>query len=402
MGDVINDKVTITIEECKAFYKKVYDTIQQVYSIFVDFYGEDRVDLQNINDEDIYLENIKKFTCSNQEITNNIFDHLSCIFPEFSYAKIYVHWPECIIENENKQSHLIKDLFAIIPVNYKGFINTGFKLTRSTFTQAEWNFDYAHSHICGVPAKQNVDSLDPCLGNGPIKNTISTLIINCDLNIWKLFCLELDMYVHTESISGTPYRYLSQIGYYTDCCFPAQKLNEITPYKYPIQSDYFAIDPEIRLYLNRFIAYLFKKKASYIQPVYCNKSGYVPCFNPYTDILKISDDFIEFANNLFININDLIREYIFNKEGTALIQTNIDDDRLDANLYENKYILTFKNKDVCLKINKEKNIKAFDFLRVDYILYILFEIENIYNCNLTFQTYAGRKEHIGKEPYQFI
>lgn len=52
----------------------------------------------------------------------------------------------------------------------------------------------------------------PCFGSGPIRDTISRLHYDFAPEIWALFCLELQKYVETESISGGPFHYLEHLG----------------------------------------------------------------------------------------------------------------------------------------------------------------------------------------------
>ena len=68
------------------------------------------------------------------------------------------------------------------------------------------------SHVNGIPFGRFTEFKSPCLGSGPIRNTVATLAVGYDEAIWQLFCLELDKYVRVESISGVPYRYLEKIG----------------------------------------------------------------------------------------------------------------------------------------------------------------------------------------------
>lgn len=68
------------------------------------------------------------------------------------------------------------------------------------------------SHVNGIPFDRFTEFRSPCLGSGPIKNTVATLAVGYDEAIWQLFCLELDKYVRVESIFGVPYRYLEKIS----------------------------------------------------------------------------------------------------------------------------------------------------------------------------------------------
>lgn len=68
------------------------------------------------------------------------------------------------------------------------------------------------SHVCQIPVGDITEFQVPCFGRGPIRDTISRLSREFDPEIWALFCLELQKYVETESISGGPYHYLEHLG----------------------------------------------------------------------------------------------------------------------------------------------------------------------------------------------
>lgn len=68
------------------------------------------------------------------------------------------------------------------------------------------------SHVCQIPVGDITEFQVPCFGRGPIRGTISRLHHDSDPEIWALFCLELQKYVETESISGGPFHYLEHLG----------------------------------------------------------------------------------------------------------------------------------------------------------------------------------------------
>lgn len=122
--------------------------------------------------------------------------------------QIIVRFPEVTVTNENNKSVKIQELYARIFVKTSGNLSGKFELIRSYYPLDQWNSDYCHSHISHI----STDWLEPCTGSGPINRTMARLHQDNDLNIWGLFCYELDKFVRVESIAGVPYRRLESIG----------------------------------------------------------------------------------------------------------------------------------------------------------------------------------------------
>jgi len=399
-----------TKEESKKLYRDIVQKINEVYQIFIDFYGEENVDLQGIRDEDVYFKNLdRQYRCyiENDDTiyyTNEISEHVNSMFyGENDCAEIYVHWKECVIENENKDKHLIKDLFAKTLVTFEGKMYNYFCLTRTTYSWAEWQSDYAHSHLCGIPMKKSEEEIwdSPCLGNGPIRNTIATLLHDFNEEFWRLYCLELDLYVHTESLRGTPYRYIQYIGRESEDndIFYFSHL-EHNAYKYC----HTAIQKlRIQKWLNLFIVYMLKKDVPYIKATnYSDKGGYSINFCPNTDAIKMSNEFLDFAKKNNLHDSDYMFECVYNTKHNGIVLYESESET-NLNSLNKQEILCFKGNTVLLSVNKEtNNIRTFKVLKFDLIKYILFAINNIYNCNLKFQDYGRKENIIGKKPYRFL
>lgn len=150
------------------------DPISIVHDIFNDFFGENNVDLQG--------------------------------------QTLIVHFPEVTVTNEHNRSVTIKELWAKINLGLDGTISGTFGLMRSEYTSEQFNSGYAHSHIPGRGTSNFNQWGDPCLGDGPIRDTIASLTRQFSEEMWGLFCLELSKYVTVESLAGTPYMYLEKIG----------------------------------------------------------------------------------------------------------------------------------------------------------------------------------------------
>lgn len=201
---------------------EAFQQVYQVYKVFQDYFGDNRVDLQGIpRDEDI--TNILKergisvcedgsYEINEEELKDITYSMCgTCPF-------ILVYWPQVTVTNENDKSIIIRDLYAKIELDSKGKIPTekcGFTLNRATYSLEQWNSNYLHSHIPGIPKDNLQDFQRPCLGSGPIINTISSLKADLaedfDELLWMLFCEELSRYVTVESLQGVPYKYLERV-----------------------------------------------------------------------------------------------------------------------------------------------------------------------------------------------
>jgi hypothetical protein len=171
-------------------HKELMEKPLKVYEIFKDFFGENLVDLQGFPD-----------------LTPD-----SPALGASSYSGyIIVRFPHVTVTNEHERSVDIKEVYVKLKIDCTGALIGRFQLSRAHFPISHIKSNYAHSHIPGIPSL-DTPFLDPCLGSGPINNTINSLNVDFDEDLWNLFCLELQKYVSTESISGVPYRYLEHIG----------------------------------------------------------------------------------------------------------------------------------------------------------------------------------------------
>lgn len=175
--------------------------IKDIYEVFKEYYGEERVDLQNFPTED-------DFNAVDQN-----YNHILNYFPIF----IYVHFPEVTITNEYEESTVINDLYTRIRINADGKMYAYLEMLKATYTDKEIIAGYRHSHLPRIYSDDDIyEWNNPCLGNGPIGATIATLRNNffCKedlLSVYELLCRELDEYVKVESISGGPYIRLRDI-----------------------------------------------------------------------------------------------------------------------------------------------------------------------------------------------
>ncbi len=248
--------------------------LQKVVDIFVDYYGEDRVDLQG--------------------------------------NTIMVYFPRVTVTNENDRSVEITELYVKVVVDSDGRLRGTFTLNRSEYTAEQYYSGYMHSHVSGIPKYSHSAFQNSCLGNGPIRDTCSSLNTTFDEYIWNLFVLELDKYVHTESISGVPYRYLERIGlpdnsshYFVDRVVTIPNVVVENP----------TTEAIIDLLLRRFLPYVIEKR-----PFRFNFIGqYSIADSPYNIVIRLSNLFIEWFNtSLSSEVQGVLKQELMDA-GTLIV-----------------------------------------------------------------------------------
>ena len=189
-------------------------------------YPEERIDIIDNAVEGfniISIEDLKKYEVFNKIISYEDNDIYNPNLIDYYYSSnivsktIIIHYPEVIIKNSNNKSHTIKDLYLRTTFNNKGKLTEQFEMNRSTYTKAELEFGYRHSHHPNI----SINALSirewntTCLGEGPLSTQIGVLIYsNIDFSegdIISYFC-NLDSYITWESLEGVPYKRLEQIG----------------------------------------------------------------------------------------------------------------------------------------------------------------------------------------------
>lgn len=224
---------------------------EKVIEIFKDYYGEDRIDVQG--------------------------------------NTIMIHWPEVTVTNENDRSTIIKELYAKIGVDSEGKLVGTFTLNRSEYTCVEWYNDYMHSHVRSIPKERPYFFQSSCLGSGPIKDTSSYLNANFSEEMWMMFALELDKYVHTESVAGVPYHYMERMN-----MLPETGYNEVTV---PLYSAPQTIPLSLWDYMPSFIRYMIGKRAF----GFTFSGRYSINMPSYNVIITMSNLLIEWFNGLDMN-----------------------------------------------------------------------------------------------------
>lgn len=305
-----------------------------VYTIFRDFFGEDKVDLQD----------------------------------DF----IIIYFPKVTVTNEHDRSEDITKLFVRVQVSSMGTIIGSFQMIRSEYTYIQFTSGYCHSHITSITKHNICEWKNPCLGTGPIRGTIASLVIEYSEEMWNLFCYELSKYVTVESIAGIPYKYLEQIGqsYTTDITYTIHNLAFVRHdnFRWKFIQD------------NGFISYIIDKK-----PFKFNFNGSYGIAESLPKVhLIISNLFIDWYNSLPFDKRIYTVQRL--KENQFLIGAEMKRGMwtigstpayVDTSDIEGSLILTFKGKSIYLHIDEptgdeDKNTTC--LLLTDLFMEILLKI----------------------------
>ena len=373
---------------------------EKVYTIrdtFIGFFGEDFVDLQEGNS----ILSFKKSLSSiledryNLKLRVDMVDHnayydisdadmssLMRLVESYKWT-IYVWWPSVTVTNENNRSVTIQDLFAKIEVGTNGRIpyeNHGFLLNRATYTKNQFQSNYMHSHIAYIPKHDFTHFEPPCLGHGPIRETILTLKNDYDEALWMLFCQELSMYVTVESLAGGPYMRMEYIGSTSKSIIPLAFVS-VGSYSAFTQSG-FTYDE-----LEEFIKYYLQH--GHLSLIF--KEGKFQCgLSPFDYMLDISNAFIDFYNELLSKgqsqltqcFNEGLLMEVQAAQGKFYRNGNSNISTLSLDSYRGKLVLTFKGKEIRTTIienNKDEETTLTNILNPSFVMNVLQYILRIIN-----------------------
>ena len=391
-------------------YSLLMDKPNQVLAIFNDFFGEDKVDMQGFMSVDelkswLSVTPISAYTSrevlgmsmgdyntySSQPLTNLRGEVLDLVLNQlcseivdtigdikFSSGFILVHFPHVRITNEYNRFVDINHLYAKVKVLHNGSMNGYFSLNRAEYTYLHISSGYMHSHVSTIPTSDFTKFQTPCTGTGPINDTISNLSNEFDSDIWRLFCLELSKYVEVESIAGTPYHRLENLG--TSNMGAGEDVFRVV--------NQLRYDDSIKEIIKEFVPYFIKQGK--LKFNYANGSYSIGMsFTEY--ILVISNEFIDWYNKKFNNKEwrytfDTLKRSDVLKEG--IIANNkiyYENSRRNVNscaAYNGQRMCTFKGKDVLINIvdiNEVKEDNKSIILNTNIALYILSKILRVIN-----------------------
>lgn len=375
-----------TFEPVESRIEEVYNSFMkkplEVLNIFNDFFNAERVDMQcypSLETFKVWFDNTPISTLVSKDMLSmglsewETYKHdsykylpesaldefLLCLnhsstvrskIIEFHFAKLFilVHFPKVRVTNENNRFVDITHLYAKVGISTNGNIKGGFKLNRAEYPLLQFINRYMHSHVSGIPIHNFQEFQSPCLGRGPIIDTINNLRHNNDAFIWNMFCLELSKYVTVESISGVPYKRLENIGNY----------NTIVHFAFAGTFCGTTSSPDMDL-VKSFIKYfigLNKLKFNYRNGSYSIGMSYAEY------MVLISNEFIKWCNTKF-DWNDkkrdlkwLINNYYVIKGlllDNKIYQETNNSRILDSRQYQGRKICTFKGKEITLNITED-------------------------------------------------
>ena len=366
-------------EELQQIYNKSIEKPLQVLSVFNEFFGEDRVDMQGIPE----LSSIPKLYLGGQEQLNSyMVSHTPDIF-------ILVHFPRVKVTNEFDKYTYVNHLYAKVSIDINGKLKYKFALNRAEYTVQHFTNNYMHSHVSSIPINNFEEFQTPCTGSGPINSTICSLIHGFDEDLWRLFCLELDKFVQVESVAGTPYHKLEQL---TDRRSSLNKVRFKINYRGSLSrwdlSCITAID------LARFIKYIIDKNL--IKFSYLN-GNYRIAMSPNNFHIIISNAFIDWYNKeynagrMHFSLSDLLtagnmlEEYKF-INGQIWAVNRYYNGNLDYYHYTGRKICTFKGEDIVISFSDAVTQESTNesqcniiLLSASIIAYIATKILNVIN-----------------------
>lgn len=364
-------------EELQQVYNHSIEKPLQVLSIFNEFFGEDKVDLQGIP----ALSDVPTRYKDTEHLASYIIANTPDIF-------ILVHFPRVKVTNEYDKFTYVNHLYAKVSIDINGRLKYKFSLNRAEYTVKHFTNNYMHSHICCIPIDDFTEFQTPCTGSGPINNTICSLIHSYDEDLWRLFCLELDKFVQVESIAGTPYHRLEQL---TD------RRTSLYRFDVPIfyQSSLARYDcgnglltlPQIA----RFIKYVVDNnvlKFTYVS------GKYRLAMSSTNVLISLSNAFIKWYNRQFAlnrvtaSFNDLTIKNILVKckfiSGGLWVAHGSSSGFTDYARYTGRKICTFKGRDICISFsdipsNNEDTNQNTTILNIKIVSYIVTKILNVIN-----------------------
>lgn len=228
--------------------------------------------------------------------------------------------------------------------------------------------------------------MEPCLGRGPIKETIGTLKNEGDEITWMLFCEELAMYVTVESLAGVPWKHLESIGHSSvlasHCAFTSGSSTSKA-----LTAGFFKDDTKA------FVEYYLRHGHLTL----CFRDGKFQCGMSYYDyIMDVSNAFIDYFNAYSKPTKDKISQCF--RAGLLLhckvrdggfYSTMDSNQRETLNSYQGKPVLTFKGRQICVSILDTQTSEATESIILDhgYAMYVLNNILRTIN-------FRYKNEHI--------
>lgn len=227
----------------------------EVYELAKDYFGEENVDFQKVDNYTLQAHYFQYFTIAQtfkalgldylliQEEYNtnptasfaNWYSDLSEVgrqefldrlTPEVLAASelprffVLVRFQNFNVTNEEEDSVPIEEMFTKTFVTRDGrATQLRVKWARTKTSVMHYLSGYRHSHLSSYSGPRSNSSLmpayaefgDPCLGQGPIQVTLSTLRSEFNPVVWRLYWVELENCIQVESLQGGPYIKMADI-----------------------------------------------------------------------------------------------------------------------------------------------------------------------------------------------
>lgn len=408
------EAIKLIEEKIEELYDSLMDKPLRVLSIFNDFFGEDKVDMQGYWSLDkfkswINIEPLSTYipdgnivgissddwgmykTWAITDLPGNQVEKVVNVLTnttvkerignaKFNGIFILVHFPHVRITNEYNRFVDINHLWAKVKVMYNGTLNGGFTLNRSEYTMLHISSGYMHSHVSNIPVSDFTSFQSPCTGSGPINGTISVLNRDYDEDMWNMFCLELSKYVTVESIAGSPYKYLEKLG--TNDM--ELGINRFITYLSPFYYENTLSSDKLKEFVRHFINSR-KLKFNYVNGSYSIGMSFIEY------IVLISNEFIKWYNDQF-NKEELTAKFAELKRKGILKECIIDNGKIYYNRgrnnvnnyarYIGKKVCVFKGREITVDITdiaEVRNENRSIILDTQTALYILTTILKVLN-----------------------
>lgn len=169
-----------------------------------------------------------------------------------------------------------------------------------------------------------------------------------DEEMWKLFCLELDRYIKTESLRGIPYKRISSIGslnYNILCSYNAQNIENM----------------EINYFIKNFIKYIINSQKINFNYTISNK--YNIALSDYKFHILLSELYIEYCKEYNYK-TDYLDNYVIKDEKVYTYSTY---NRNLSSLLLNQSVCTFKNKEITCKIINDEEDSSSKLLQANIV-----------------------------------
>ena len=336
-------------------YESLMEKPLEIFRVFSEYFGEDKVDLQGYRTKAEFTNYVLGGATPEAALCASVIYGVPCF-------TLLVWFPEVRITNENNKSINVKDLYVKIFIDIHGQLSGKFYINRATYTHAQLRCGYIHSHVPRLDTLNPALFRTPCTGEGPINNTISSLNTVYDIDLWQLFCSELEDYVKTESIEGVPYRRLESlggeiIGGNSNSFFYVMFNNEAW---YRLSDDVPIIDVRHEFILD-FVRYLLKSK---VLPMEYSNGTYSIGMSPVQATILVSNKFIEWfnkKNNIYrksITEGNLISYEVLTRAIVAedsIYQPTANLDISDINAVAGCHICNFKVKPITITVLPEES-----------------------------------------------